>query len=109
MKQSPIFTRTYDMLHWLIPATVKFPRHQRFVLAEAVQKTALHFQEQIIEAGLSNRPKNVLKKADITLAQLRIQLRLCFDLGFLGKGQYQHVATIIDEIGRLLGGWLKTV
>jgi hypothetical protein len=40
VKESPIFTRTYDMLRWLLPATVKFPRQQRFVLAEAVQRTA---------------------------------------------------------------------
>ena len=46
MKQSPIFTRTYDLLRWLIPATIKFPREQRFVLAEAVQRTALAWQEQ---------------------------------------------------------------
>ena len=43
MKQSPIFTKTYDLLRWLIPQTVKFPRQQRFVLAEAVQRTALTF------------------------------------------------------------------
>lgn len=28
----PIFERTYDLLCWLIPTTIKFPREQRFVL-----------------------------------------------------------------------------
>ena len=41
MKESPIFTRTYDLLQWLIPVTVKFPRQQRFVLASAIQKRRL--------------------------------------------------------------------
>ncbi len=33
MKESPIFTRTFDMLMWLLPATTKFPKEQRFILA----------------------------------------------------------------------------
>lgn len=109
MKESPIFTRTYDLLRWLIPATVKFPRQQRFVLADAVQRTALTFQEQLIEAGLSNQPSDPLRDADITLVKLRLYLRLCWDLQLLSPGQYEHVSRMVTEIGRLLGGWRKAV
>jgi len=56
IKESPIFTRTYDLLRWLLPATVKFPRQQRFVLAEAVQRTALSFHETLIEAATTRSP-----------------------------------------------------
>lgn len=109
MQQSPIFSRTYDLLRWLIPATVKFPRQHRFVLATTVQQAALKFQEQIIEAVHSRQPKSVLQQADITLSQLRTHLRLCHDLGLFSKGQYQHVAGMVNEIGKLLGGWLKSL
>jgi four helix bundle protein len=109
LKQSPIFTRTYDLLRWLIPATVKFPRQQRFVLASALQQTALCFQEQIVDAAYAAHPKTALQQADASLAKLRLHLRLSHDLGFLGDGQYRHVAAMVDEIGKLLGGWLKTV
>ncbi len=107
MKQSPIFTRTYDLLKWLIPATVKFPRQHRFVLAESLQKNALLFQEQIIEAARAQRPRPLLEQADVTLIKLRTHLRLSHDLGLLKKGQYHHVSRMVDEIGRLLGGWMK--
>jgi hypothetical protein len=109
MKQSPIFTRTYDLLKWLVPATIKFPRQQRFVLALALQQTALRFQEQIIEAVHAAQPRDVLQQADATLAKLRLHLRLSHDLGLLGEGQFRHVAKMVEEIGKLLGGWLKTV
>jgi hypothetical protein len=56
VKQSPLFARTYDLLRRLIPLTVKFPRHQRFVLAERLQRTALLFQEQLIEAAYADEP-----------------------------------------------------
>jgi four helix bundle protein len=109
MKESPIFTRTYDLLRWLIPATVKFPRQQRFVLAGALQQSALAFQEQIVRAAYSRQPRALLEEADATLALLRTQLRLCHDLELLSKGQFRHVAGMVNEIGKLLGGWLKTV
>lgn len=109
MKQSPIFTRTYDLLRWLIPMTVKFPRQQRFVLAAGLQRTALRFQEELIEAAYSAEALPALKKADVTLTKLRFYLRLCRDLELLSLGQYAHVIRMVSEIGRLLGGWQKSL
>jgi len=119
MKQSPIFVRTYDLLLWLIPRTTKFPREQRFVLGKAVQETTLRFQEALIEAALANvkgskaalagkqGEQQALIRADIDLAKLRFYLRLCQDLGIITLRQYRHVAAMVAEIGRLLGGWHK--
>ncbi len=109
MKQSPIFVRTYDLLRWLIPVTIKFPRQQRFVLAAALQRTALALQERLIEAAQSREPLASLQQADITLTKLRFYLRLCRDLELLSLGQYEHVIRMTDEIGRLLGGWMRTL
>jgi cytosine/adenosine deaminase-related metal-dependent hydrolase len=111
MQQSPIFTRTYDLLAWLIPATVKFPREHRFVLARAVQETALRFQERLIEAGLAQgkQRQQALAQADVDLTKLRFYLRLCQDLGLLTPRQYRHVAEMVTEVGRLLGGWRQSI
>lgn len=109
MQESPIFTRTYDLLRWLVPVTVKFPRQQRFVLAEVLQKTALEFQERLIEASLGAQRGRSLHEADVALTKLRLYLRLARDLGLLGDAQHVHVARMVDEIGRLLGGWRKSL
>jgi hypothetical protein len=109
VKESPIFTRTYDLLRWLLPMTVKFPRQQRFVLAASVQRTALQFQEELIDAAYSPEPTSKLKQADVTLTKLRFYLRLCRDLELLSLGQYAHVIRMVSEVGRLLGGWQKSL
>ena len=109
MNESPIFTRTYDLLLWLIPMTVKFPRQQRFVLAEALQRTALDFQERLIEASLSAQALANLRQADVCLTKLRFYLRLCRDLQLIDLGQFEHASRMVSEIGRLLGGWLKSI
>jgi hypothetical protein len=109
MQQSPIFSKTYDLLTWLIPTTTKFPREQRFVLARMVQETALRFQERLIEASAvqGRERRKALAQADVDLTKLRFYLRLYQDLRLITPRQYRHVAERVAEIGRLLGGWQK--
>lgn len=107
MKESPIFTRLYDLLRWLIPVTVNFRRQQRFVLAAAVQRSAFELQEQLTRAASAPQPLPLLEQADATLTILRTRLRLSHDLNLLEKGPYFHGAAMVNEIGRLLGGWIK--
>ena len=111
MQQSPIFTKTYDLLMWLLPATTKFPREHRFVMARAVQETALRFQERLIEAGLGGdrTRQHALAQADVELDKLRFYLRLSRDMSLITPRQYQHVAEITTEVGRLLGGWRQSM
>jgi four helix bundle protein len=110
MKQSPIFVRTHDLVLWLVHRTESFPRSQRFVLTKRLQDAALNFQEKLIEAGLSrdSDQRQYLAEADIELGKLRFYLRLCHELTWLSTGQYAHVSRMVAEVGRLLGGWVKS-
>lgn len=108
MKQSPLFARTYDFVAWLIPLTIKFPRSQRFVMAAALQREALRFQELLIEAAHHDKKRDLLLSADAELDKVRTHLRMSLEMGFLQSGQYEHAARMMTEIGRLLGGWMKT-
>jgi hypothetical protein len=109
MKESPIFSKTYDFVAWLIPLTIKFPRQQRFVLASALQREALNFQGLLIDAGHQRQPGLILTKADCELDKVRMHLRLARDLQLISIGQYEHAARQLVEIGKLLGGWKKVV
>lgn len=105
---SPIFAKTYDLLTWLIPQTMQFPKSQRFVMALRLQDAALDMHELLIAAGKTQRGerRRNLVQADIRLEQLRLHWRLCRTLGLTEPGRYEHGARLIDEVGRLLGGWL---
>lgn len=106
-----IFTKTYDLLTWLMPITEGFPKSQRFFMATRLQDTALDFYELIVRARRVSDRAAVLFEADLKLEQLRLYLRLCVDpkVKLLSPGQYEHGARLADEIGRLLGSWIKRV
>ena len=106
--QSPLFAKTYDFLLWLIPLTLKFPKSQRFLLAERLSGMALDFYDLILEAVI--RPDVQNKKiieADQMLTKIRLYVRLSYDLKCLSLGQLEHAARLMDEIGRLIGGWIR--
>ena len=104
-----IFSRTYDLLSWLIPKSLGFPRSQRFVVTKRLQDAALNFQERIIEANrLRGRGRlERLRQADAELDKVRLYLRLAMRWEWLTEGQYRHVSEMVKEIGALLGGWVK--
>ena len=43
------------------------------------------------------------------LLKVRLYLRMCLRWEWIMPNQYQHASEQVDEVGRLLGGWLKTV
>jgi hypothetical protein len=106
--QSPIFVKTYDFLLWLIPLTLKFPKSQRFLLAERLSSMALDFYDLILEAVQEpERQAERLEAADKLLTKIRLYVRLSHDLKCLSPGQLEHAARQMDEIGRLIGGWKR--
>lgn len=106
-----IFTRTYDLITWLIPKTENFPRSQRFIVTQRLQQAVLAFQELLVEANAQRGAMRAEKitTADAELRKVRLYLRLCEKWHWLTPNQYRHVSEMVAEIGRLLGGWKKTV
>jgi hypothetical protein len=104
-----IFTRTYDMISWLIPRSQDFPRAQRFVVTQRLQAAALDFQERLIEANRQRGRERLarLREADAALDKIRLYLRLANRWEWLTDGQYYHGSQMVKEIGDLLGGWIK--
>jgi len=48
----PIFTRTYDLLTWLLPATNHFPRAHRHTFTRHLLDAAFDLRERLEEANL---------------------------------------------------------
>lgn len=108
-QEMPIFSRTFDFLTWLLPVTNHFPRAHRFTVTARLLDAAFGLRERLEEANLRRgvARQERLALADEALAHVRLYLRLAARWGWLTPGQYQHVAVMVEEIGRLLGGWMK--
>lgn len=104
-----IFVRTFDFLAWLVAASNHFPRSHRHTVTQRLLNAAFDLRERLEVANLrSGRARlEQLQRADEALACCKMYLRLAFHLKWLTDGQYWHVAKMLVEIGKLLGGWHK--
>lgn len=110
-EETVIFTRTFDFLSWLLPMTNNFPRAHRHTFTRRLLDAAFDLRAHLEIANLRRGRARLeqLRLADEALAQVRVYLRLAVRWQWLSGGQYRHAAEMVTEIGRLLGGWIKSV
>jgi len=103
-----VIAKTYDFILWSCNHTGKFPRNHRFVLGERIERNLYDLLELLIRAKYTKQRQELLEQANLVLEILRFQIRLAKDLQCLKVDSYGFAAKAIDEIGRLVGGWLKS-
>ena len=106
----PILEKTYELILWLYPTVNKFPKSQRFVLGQRIENTMLKIVEEIIEMRLMTRGEEKLRqlqKISVEMDKLRILIRISKDLKFIKSSQYIFAVEKINEMGKMLGGWMK--
>jgi hypothetical protein len=104
-----VITKTYDFILWSCHHTSKFPRNHRFVLGERIERNLYNLLETLIRAKYTRERRPLLEQANLVLEILRFQVRLAKDLQCLKVESYGFAGKSIDEIGRLVSGWLKPI
>jgi len=103
----PIVQRAYDLCVVLYGHVNRFPRAERGLLGRVILDDALQLLTVLTVATRRTARGESLEEASGRLDALRIALRLSRRLGFLSNGGYEEVSKVADEVGRMLGGWLK--
>ncbi|MBX9629523.1 MAG: diversity-generating retroelement protein Avd [Burkholderiales bacterium] len=106
-RYGPALEKGYQFVLWLIPTVEKFPRTQKFLLGDRLQTTALDMLEALIEATYSREVVPILRRVNLMLERLRVLFRLAKDLRYIDFPKYEFTARAVDEIGRMVGGWMK--
>ena len=104
-----IFTRTFDLLTWLLPLCEQFPKESalRRHPAPAGRGARLSGGDLRGQRASGRHAWSACTAADAALNKLRLYLRLAHQWRWLSSGQYQHVSRMVADIGKLLGGWIR--
>ena len=102
-----IFVKVYDLLQYLHSEIAGFPKSEKPVLGRRIYDSLLQILEHIIIANEETIKGHYLKKASVELEKLRIFIRLANDFHLLSINKYGIICKKIDEIGRMLGGWIR--
>ena len=108
MQELIIFKKSYDFCKWLFLHTNKFPKSHRFSLAVRIENGMLEFIRCIAIANHREKKLPILRLADEELVMLRIYIRFCHDMKFISIQSYEYAVKQLDELGKMLGGWIKS-
>ena len=100
-----------DMILYGNQALLNFPRSERYAMAADIKQSMYTLYRLIIAANKKYFKKTTLQDADVELAVLRGFIRLAAnkELRYLPLNKYENWAKMLDEIGRMLGGWIKAM
>jgi hypothetical protein len=107
----PIITKTYELYRALHDLQKGIPKMERYSLWSRVEATALQMLEGFVHAGylpLEQRAQKLTRLA-AEVDMLRMFIRLTVDIKVLPLKKVVPLQERLDEIGRMLGGWIKSV
>jgi four helix bundle protein len=104
-----ILQKVFDMIKYGYGALAQFPKSEKFALAADIKHCLDIILERVIEASKKYYKKTTLQELDVEVAKLKAYLRLSQSLGFLPFKKYEIWSGMAIEIGRMVGGWIKSV
>ena len=103
-----IYQKVYDFTLYIFPIVDKFPKHEKFVMCTHIKSCVLDMTRLVIQANKSRKKRPILYDIDVKIEELKFLLRLAHDRKYLAHKSYEHSSKLVVEIGRLLGGWIKS-
>jgi hypothetical protein len=107
----PIIEKLYAVYKQLVVCNTKLEKAHRYSLGESTEKSVLEILELLFFA--QNAPKThktaYLIRAQALIDVLRIKLRLYLELKLVNETKVFQMQANLEETGRMLGGWTKSL
>ncbi|MBS0649216.1 MAG: diversity-generating retroelement protein Avd [Verrucomicrobia bacterium] len=107
----PIFHKIYDLYKLLHSYHSRIPKSERYTIWQKCENATLALLEALIETSHypDDKRLHLLYIISNKLDLLKVLMRLAKDTRTIDSQQYLAVQVIIQEIGKMVGGWIKSV
>lgn len=106
----PIFKKSYDLYKDFYTLRLSVPKQDRYTLWQKCENLLIEVLEGILFASQQSKLEKLptLEKTSVKLNFLRVCIRLMKDIKAIDAKKYVIIEANLDEIGRMLGGWIKS-
>jgi len=107
----PILKKAHDLYKRLYILRTKVPKQDRYSIFLKSENSMLETIEGIIKASQLSKNEKLpaLKEASTSLGLFKFFIRLMSDVKTIDQKNYVIIEAHADEIGRMLGGWIKSI
>ena len=111
MDTLPIINRVYEVYKAVVDIISHLEKQWRYGLGQSLENTILNLLENLIQAKNAPKPVKIgyLLKASADLEIARLKLRLFLELKLANETKIFQAQSRLEEIGRQLGGWIKSL
>ncbi|MEK7154994.1 MAG: diversity-generating retroelement protein Avd [Patescibacteria group bacterium] len=103
----PIFAKLYEFYKILSWHIGNFPKIKRYTLGQKLDSLSLEMFELLFSVGQTENRLAVLQQISAKLDLTKVLLRLAKDTQALDNKKYLDLQTMLYEIGKMLGGWIR--
>ena len=103
----PIFAKLYDFYIDLSQTISAFPKTKRYSLGQKLDSLTLKILELLLSVPAKKDKIPTLGKISVKLDLLKILVRIAKDTQALTNKNYLGLQTRLNEIGKMLGGWIR--
>lgn len=107
----PIINKIYELYKNIVEINHSLTKRWFYSLGMSLENSVLDCMENLIMA--KNAPKPIkagyLIKASAKLEVSRLKLRLFLELKLVNETKVFQIQAKMEEAGRMLGGWMKSV
>jgi hypothetical protein len=106
----PIFKKSYDLYKDFYNLRLSVPKQDRYTLWQKCESLLIEVLEGVLFASQQSKLEKLptLEKTSVKLNFLRVCIRLMKDIKAIDAKKYIIIEANLDEIGRMLGGWIKS-
>jgi four helix bundle protein len=103
-----ILQKIDDFADYAYPVFKQFPKSERYGIVADMKKSIDTMTHHAIEAEKKYYKKTTLQELDVEIAYMRILVKRSYRRKFLPEKKKNMMLDYLSEIGRMLGGWMKT-
>ena len=103
-----VITALHDLLKWYMETTLRFPKSYRVTLGDRIDEHLLDMLETAVRARYARDKRKLLHDLNMQVEILRHLTRVAVGLSILQPKQYEFVARCTEDVGRQVGGWLRS-
>lgn len=110
-KNLKVWEKSHQLTLDIYKLTKNFPRSEEFGLSSQMRRSSSSAPTNIAEGFKRNSTKDschFYNLAESSIEELKYQLILARDLGYISPEQYNGVNSLAEEVSKMLSGWIKS-
>ena len=106
-----IYQKYVDLIEYSYKLLIKYPKYEKYALVSEIRRNMYQSLKYILYANkIANKYNrlDILNRLDAEIALQSFLVRFSYKNKYINTSNYYEWSKRLEEIGKILGGWIKS-